>query len=270
MAPTINPDATLIPDKAEVWVVLASDVDNIADIFPETPDADLDPLWGFTGLIDEKKGIPLNPSSEVKEYNGFGHPRFRVKIKNGKLETGFTALENNKVTKKIVLPGSAPNKIGIPKDVQVYVLYRYVDEATEQGQIVWVTLTPAPVELKAHGGVIEGELSYAELVVHHTADANGDVFEVIDASADDVTKTFTIDPTVTAYTATVGADTTTSITALTAYALQSALRLLASVEALPEPGVSVEGTTGGPLVATFTAPVGTVSATGTGGTVAVS
>ncbi|MEN4419769.1 hypothetical protein VXD82_01965 [Mycobacteroides chelonae] len=270
MAAEINPDATLIPDKAEVWVALASDVTNIADMIPDTPDADLAALhWLFTGLVDEKKGIPLTPSIEVKEYNAFGHPRFRVKLKNGKLESGFTALETNKVTKKIVLPGSAPNKIGAPKDVQIFVLYRFIDEDAGQGSRVWVTLTKAPVELKNHGGIIEGELSFAELIVHHTTDANGDVFEIVDASADDVTKTFTIASGVTSYTATAGADTTVAITALTAYALQSALRSLASVQALPAPGVSVEGPEGGPLVATFTGPIGTVSATGTGGTVGV-
>ncbi|MFV8181855.1 hypothetical protein ACNQQN_24840 [Mycobacteroides chelonae] len=68
-------------------------------------------------------------------------------------------------------------------------------------------LRPALVELKGHGG-IDGELSWAELTVHHTADANGDAFQVVDASADDVTKTFTIDSGVTEYTVTAGADTT--------------------------------------------------------------
>ena len=85
----------------------------------------------------------------------------------------------NTTTKKIVLPGSATNRIGIPKDVQVYVLYRFVDEDTATGTIVWVSLTPAPVELKSHGGIIDGELSFAEMVVHHTTDANNDVFEVV-------------------------------------------------------------------------------------------
>jgi len=38
---------------------------------------------------------------------------------------------------------------------------------------------------------------------------------------------------------------------------------------LPAPGVTVAGPDGGPLVATFTAPVTTVTASGTGGTVTV-
>lgn len=269
-AGTINPNATLIPDKAEVWLKLADDVTDIATLIPAEPDADLAALgWEHSGLIDDKKGIPLNPEGEVKEYDAFGHPRFRVKFKKGKLTTGFTALETNTVTKKIVLPGSAANKVGIPKDTQIYVLYRYVDEGTQQGQIVWVTLTPALAEVKSHGGIIDGELSFAELVVHHTADALGDVFEVVDGSADDVVKTFTIDGAVTSYTATVGGVTTAAINTKTKGALQSALRLLSTVQALPAPGVVVDGPDGGPLVATFTGPVGTVSAAGTGGTVGV-
>lgn len=269
----INPDATLIPDGAEVWLILASTIDaetGIAPKIPATPDADLVTLgWEFSGLIDDKKGIPLDPSIEVKEYDAFGHPSFRVKLKKGKLKSGFTALETNEATKKIVLPGSAPNKIGAPKNVQIYVLYRFVDEDTAGGSRVWVSLRPAPVELKAHGGIIEGELSFAEMVVHHTVDAAGDVFQVVDETADDVVKTFTIANDVTAYTATVDGPTTASITAKTKAALQAALRLLPTVTALPAPGVTVDGPTGGPLVATFTGPVTTVSATGTGGTVTV-
>ncbi|SIH67507.1 Uncharacterised protein [Mycobacteroides abscessus subsp. abscessus] len=68
----------------------------------------------------------------------------------------------------------------------------------------------------------------------------------------------------------MGDDTTVSLTAKTAYALQSALRGLGSVQALDAPGVTVEGPDGGPLVAVFTGPVPAVSATGTGGTVTVS
>lgn len=171
----INPDATLIPDKAEVWLVLADTVSSISAMTPTSADDDLTLLdWEFCGLIDDKKGIPLDPSIEVKEYDAFGHPAFRVKLKKGKLKSGFTVFEDNATTKKFVLAGSASNKVGIPTDVQVYVLYRFTDDATTTA---WVSLRPAPVEVKSHGGIVDGELSYAECVVHHTADANGDVFQ---------------------------------------------------------------------------------------------
>jgi hypothetical protein len=270
VAGTINADATLIPDQAEVWVALKSAVTDITTLIPSSVTADLAGLgWEHTGLVDDKKGIPLDPSIEVKEYDGFGHPKFRTKLRNGKLNTGFTALEINSVTRKLVLPGSAPNKIGRPKDVQAYVLYRYVDE---DRSTAWVQLRPAALELKAHGGFVDGELSWAEITVHHTADAAGDVFQVVNDATDDVTKTYTIASGVTAYTTTAGANTTPPISTLTAAALQTALRALASVQALPSPGVTVTGTGGAPgtLTAVFTAAITPVSATGTGGTVAVS
>lgn len=268
MAQTINPEATIIPDQAEVWFVLKSDVTDLATMTPTTPDDDLEALgWEEVGLVDDKKGIPLDPSGDVKEYDAFGHVAFRVKFMRGKLKSGFTALEWNAVTRKFVLPGSAAGKIGAPKDIQGYLLYRFIDE---ERATVWVQLRPALLELKSHGGIIEGELSFAEIVVHHTNDADGDVFQVIDASTDDVVKTFTIGSGVTAYTATVDGQTTASITSKTAAALQSALRLLSTVTALPDLGVTVEGPSGGPLVATFTGPVTTVTADGTGGTVTVS
>lgn len=271
-----NPDATLIPDEAEVWIYLATAGTAIDEsLIPDGPDDDLEALgWDLVGLIDAAKGIPLTPSGELKEYDAFGRPRFRVKFKKGKLSTGFTALEvTNPVVRKIVLPGSAPNKIGAPKDVQIFVLYRYVDEATTQGQIVWCSLTKAPVQLKSHSGIIDGELASAEIEIAHTTDAAGDVFQVVSAAtvaaADDVEKTVTIGAGVTEYTVTAGADTTAAITAKTASALQTALRALASVQALPAPGATVVGQTGGPLTVTFAGPITPVTATGTGGTVSV-
>lgn len=272
MAQTINPEATIIPDHAEVWflpksaVPMVDGVPDLSALIPESPDDDLDALsWEEVGLVDDKKGIPLDPSGDVKEYDAFGHAAFRTKFLKGKLKSGFTALEWNSVTRQFVLPGSTPDKIGAPKDVQGYLLYRHYDE---DRSVVWVQLRPALLELKSHGGIIEGELSFAEITVHHTKTADGDIFQVIDASSDDVVKTFTIDSGVTGYTVTVNSVTTTSITTKTAAALQSALRALSTVAALESPGVTVEGPTGGPLVATFTGPV-TVSAAGTGGTVAV-
>ncbi|EFG75246.1 hypothetical protein HMPREF0591_4809 [Mycobacterium parascrofulaceum ATCC BAA-614] len=269
MTQTINPELTTIPDEAEVWYLPAEGVDDISTYMPTNPDADLDELgWEEVGLIDDQKGIPLDPSGDVKEYDAFGHPAFRVKFFKGKLKSGFTALEWNSITRKFVLPGSSDNKIGKPQNVQGYLLYRFVDEDTT---VVWVQLRPALLELKSHGGIIQGELSFAEMTVHHTADANGDVFQRIDASSDDVTKTFTIGTGVTAYTATVGANTTPSLSTLTAAALQTALRALASVQALPTPGATVTGSGGAPgsLSVVFTASPGSVSASGTGGTVSV-
>ncbi len=266
MVQTINPDATLIPDKAEVWLALKADVTNLSAMIPATADADLDALgWDFSGLIDDKKGIPLNPSVEVKEYDAFGRPAFRMKARKGKLASGFTALEYNDVTRKIILPGSAANKIGIPKNVQVYILYRWVDEDVTGGSRVWVTLRPALAELKSHGGIVDGELSWAEIVVHHTADSNNDVFQTVGGPP--VTKVITLGAGVTAYMVTVDGQATSLISTLTSAALQSALRALTNVGST---GVTVTGSGTGPFTAVFTAPVLSVAAAGTGGTVTVS
>lgn len=173
----INPNATVIPDKAEVWLALKANVTNITTMIPATPTSNLAPLgWEFCGLIDDQKGIPLEPAVEVKPYDAFGFPQFRVKLRKGTLKTGFTVLESNAVTRKVVLPGSGAGKVGIPRDIQVYVLYKFSDAAVTR---VWVSLTPSPVEVTAHGGIVDGELSFAELTVHHTANASGDVFQAL-------------------------------------------------------------------------------------------
>jgi hypothetical protein len=173
----VNADLTLIPDKAEVWVALKADVTDIDTMIPTDVTDDLLALdWEFGGYVDAEKGISVAPSVEFKEYDAFGHPRFRTKTKKGKIDTGFTLLETNETTRKIVLPGSAANKIGIPKDVQVYVLYKFADE---DRTTIWVQLTPAAIEQKGDNGILDGELRWFEMIVHHTADAAGDVFEVV-------------------------------------------------------------------------------------------
>lgn len=173
----INPDATIIPDQAEVWLALKENVSSISSMIPSTVTTNLAGLgWEFSGLIDDQKGIPVEPSVEVTPYNAFGHPQFRVKLRRGTLKTGFTALESNDVTNKVILPGSASNKIGIPSDIQVYVLYKFADDNTTR---IWVSLTPAPIELTAHGGIVDGELSFADMMIHHTSDANNDVFQEV-------------------------------------------------------------------------------------------
>lgn len=266
----VNFDATIIPDNAEVWVAHKADVTDITTMYPASVTADLDALgWAEVGLINDTEGIPLDPTIEVVEYDAFGYPRFRVKLRKGKLDTGFTIFEDNAETRKIALPGSADNKIGIPKDVQIYVLYRVVDE---DRTIIWVSERPGAAQITASTGFKEAEIWSRTVKVLHSGNALGDAFHVVTDATDDVTKLFTIASGVTAYTATVGANTTSSLTALTASALQTALRALASVAALPTPGATVTGTGGAPgtLSVVFTAAPGTVSATGTGGTVTVS
>ena len=257
----VNFDATIIPDKAEVWVAHKADVTDITTMYPDTPTDDLQALgWEHVGLVDAEEGIPLSPEIEVVEYDAFGYPRFRVKLRKGKLDTGFTILEDNVVTRRIVLPGSAPNKIGIPKDVQIYVLYRAVDE---DRTLVWVSERPGAAQITGASGFVEGELWTRTVTMLHSANSDGDAFHVV---AVPIVKVFTIAVGVTAYTVTVDGEPTASITAMTNAALQTALRALPNVGAS---GVTVTGSSGGPLTASFIVPVSVVSASGTGGTVTV-
>lgn len=257
-----NPDATIIPDRAEVWFALKSEVTNLAAMIPATYSADLAALgWGEVGIVDKK--IPLNPSGEVKQFDGFGRIGFRYKFKKGKLETGFKAFEWNSVTRKFILPGSAGNKIGAPKTVEGYVLYRFQDDDVSGGGRVWVQLRPALIELKSLDAIEDGELIGAELVVHHTKDANGDVFHVVGGAP--LTKVFTIGSGVTSFMVTVD-NQPVAVSTLTSAALQTALRSLPNVGSS---GVTVTGSGSGPFTAVFTATVINVLAAGVGGDVTV-
>lgn len=265
----INADQTIIPDQAEVWLLSkASAPTGIASFIPALPTTDLAALgWQFSGLIDDKKGVPIDPSIEVRDYNAFGYPQFRVKLRNGKLTTSFTALEINSVTRQFILPGSTAAKKGPPRNNQFYVLYKWIDNDIVNGTKIWVTLAAAPIELTAMGGIVEGELSWAECKVHHTTDANADIFQEVAIYS--ISKLFTIATGVTAYTVTIDGSTTTTVAATTQAALQAALVALPNVGAGK---VVVSGTGGAPgtLTALFSVPINAISALGTGGTVVVS
>ena len=261
-AGVINSDATFIPDEAEVWIALKSEVADISALIPADADDDLDALgWSHVGLLDEKKGISLNPSIEVKKFNAFGHPKFRVKLKNGELESGFTVLEENDVTRTFVLPGSAANKIGAPKDVQIYVLYKVTDNDTETR--LWISLSPAPVEVKDHGGFVEGELASVGCVVHLTNNADGDAFQVISGATTVSNYLVTLGtPSAGTFTLTWGGETTAAI----AYnAANSAVKaaLVALDDGYGAGAWTVTGSAGGPY--TITPPAaGAVTGSGAG------
>lgn len=194
MVATINPDASHIWDEAEVWIQSKAAVTaagGIDAVKPSSVDEDFAALgWGYVGLIDAKKGIPVDPSGELKKFDGFGYTSYRQKFSKGEVATGFTCLEDNAVTQKIVLPGSTADKIGVPKDLQFYVLYRTVDEGfTDE---VLVSLRPATLELKSHSGKVEGEQEMYEFTAHHSPDQNKDVFQRIGGSIAGGTDTFTV------------------------------------------------------------------------------
>jgi hypothetical protein len=59
------------------------------------------------------------------------------------------------------------------------VLYKFVDQDITNGTTMWVTLTAAPVELKGTAASLTAKSFWADLTVHHTTDANNDIFQVV-------------------------------------------------------------------------------------------
>ncbi|EHK86385.1 hypothetical protein [Rhodococcus pyridinivorans] len=179
-APAVNPDASRIWDEAEVYVVERSAVTDISTLIPATVTAEPNAAWEFVGLIDAAAGIPVTPELEIVHYDAFGHSRYRSKARKGTVSTGFTALEDNSVTRKFVLPGSEPGKIGAPKGVYFYTMYVLRDEDIITD--IWVSLRPALFELGAFTKA-EGEQEMYAITVHHANDPNRDVFERVETAA---------------------------------------------------------------------------------------
>ena len=215
VAPAINPDASIIPDDAEVWIQSKASVDQaggIGNCLPASIADDADALellgWNYVGLIDAGNGIPFETDGEVNEFDGFGHPAYRKKFTKGKVNTGFTCLEDNAVTAGIVLPGSDPSKLGAPRDLQFYVLYRVVDEGYSER--ILVSTRNALLELTSHSGYVEGEQTSYEFTVHHSGDGNKDVFHKIGGSQS-LNWELSVTATGGSYTLTFGGETTSAI-----------------------------------------------------------
>ncbi|PTR42030.1 hypothetical protein C8K38_111199 [Rhodococcus sp. OK611] len=256
---TVNADATRIWDGAETYVIPAADVPNgdITPFVPDSVDDPIDPKWLFVGLQDADAGVPITPELEIVHFDGFGHPRYRSKARRGSVTTGFTAFEDNAVTRKFVLPGSGPNRIGAPKGLRFFVLYRFEDEGYVD---ILVTPRPALFELSSHSGKTEaGQESY-EMTCHHANDPNGDVFIRVESVDGPTEWTVTLGaPTAGNFTLTVGGQTTANIVYNAATsAVKSALEALSTVET-----ATVTGSAGGPYTVLLTGN-GALTGSGTG------
>lgn len=264
MPGTVNPNASHIWDEAEVWVIPRADVagEDITPYIPTTLNADLDALgWQFVGLLDEDAGIPFNPELEINHFDAFGHPRYRSKAKKGALSTGFTALEDNDVTRMFILPGSAPNKIGAPKGTYFFVLYKAVDE--DVAIDVRVTTRPALFEVTNMTGFQSGQEN-AEIAVHHANDANKDVFTRVEDTVGNTEWSVTITgaPTGGTFTLSYLGQTTAAI-AYNATAAAVKAALVALDDGYGASDFVVSGTAGGPYAVTTPTP-GTLSGSGAG------
>ena len=256
----VNADATRIWDGAETYVIPANEVPggDISALVPATVGATLDPRWLFVGLQDADAGVPVTPELEIVHYDGFGHPRYRSKARKGTLTTGFTAFEDNSVTRKFVLPGSAANRIGAPKGLRFYVLYRFEDEGYVD---ILVTTRPALFELSSHSGKTEaGQESY-EITGHHANDAQGDVFIRVESEDGPTEWTVTVGgATAGNFTLTVAGQTTAPIAYnAAASAVKSALEALSTVES-----AAVTGSAGGPYTVLLSANGAVLTGSGTG------
>jgi hypothetical protein len=240
----INPMDSRIWDEAEVYVLFKEDAPNGIDPFlPDSVEDELDLKFLFVGLLDAAAGIPFTPSLEITHYDGFGHPRYRSKAKKGTLDTGFTALEDNSVTRRLVLPGSAPNRIGKPKAVYAYVAYVLRDEDIITQ--VLISLRPALITVGAFTKG-EGTQEMYAFTCAHPNDPNGDVFVRIESSDGPASYLVTVPSGTTAGTFSLRLGSQT-VVGISYNAANTAVK--SAIESILAPGagtVTVTGPNGGP------------------------
>lgn len=184
MPAVTNSAASHIWDEAEVYVIEKSKLRalglTIEELIPTSVDDELHEEWikGFVGLLDASAGIPITPAIEITHYDAFGRARYRSKSKKGTITTGFTAFEDNAVTRQFVLPGSRPGKLGAPRTMHFYTCYVARDE--DIATRILISSEPALFELTSHSGMVEGEQESYEITVHHANDVDNDVFYMVD------------------------------------------------------------------------------------------
>lgn len=76
--------------------------------------------WGFLGLLVGDSGIDEARTWDEKQIPAWGYGIIAAPVKDFKLETKVSALEDNAVMQKIMWPGSSDTSIVVPQPLYAY------------------------------------------------------------------------------------------------------------------------------------------------------
>lgn len=148
-----DPQNTMLWADADMYVG-ATSATNPADADSAFPGE-----WDLVGHLDGDAGFTDSIDEEVNDHNAWG-ALVRTSRRNFKLTRGFSALEDNDVTRELLWPGSTAEKLYVPRPKRIKIgfetrdgdkVLRYISayqaECAWDGDVNWneADLTKFPI-----------------------------------------------------------------------------------------------------------------------------
>jgi len=140
------------PANASIWTdadVYVGDTDAEDPIGIEVPFG-LD--WRLVGLLDGEPGFTQSRDEEETGHYAWGGILVRTSRRNFKLTVGFTALEDNEVTRDLIWPDSPAAQLVVPRPKRIKIAFE-----TREGDKVKRLISAYQAEVKVDGEITDSE-----------------------------------------------------------------------------------------------------------------
>lgn len=159
--------------KPDIWV----DANVYVALSRERPkisqDGELGAEWHLVGLLDGSAGFTNTRAFEESTANAWGKGRVAKSRRNFTSTGGFTALENNDVTRYLMWPGSTRHVIVTPTPAHVWLAYEAVNDDGEAE----IMITRVAAEVFAPEAGRTEEITGTAFEVEHFVDSRGGLFD---------------------------------------------------------------------------------------------
>ncbi|MGO3084265.1 hypothetical protein [Ancrocorticia populi] len=173
-------------DKVDIWVG-ANVYVSLADNPQIEEDGTFGDGWDLTGVLDGSAGFTQNREVSTTEASGWGTGVIDAADYGFKSTGGFTALEDNDVTRYLINPGSTAHVIVVPKPAYAFLAY----ETTNQHGETEILVTRKKARVFAPDVSKTQEFAGTAFEVTHFADGLGGLFDRFQRDAAGSVKTFT-------------------------------------------------------------------------------
>ncbi len=146
------------PGNANIWpdadVYVSTDLTAAVPLNATTAFA---AAWELVGLLDGDAGMTQSREEDEADHFAWGGILVRTSRRQFKLSLGFTALEDNAVTRALVWPGSSSGSIQTPRPAKVLAAFE-----TREGAKVKRLITANYAEISVAGDITDSEATLTQ------------------------------------------------------------------------------------------------------------
>lgn len=142
--------------KARLWADADVYIGTLAAVTPTTATTAFSSDWSLVGLLDGEQGFTQTRDEETSDHYAWGGILVRTSRRNFKLSVGFTALEDNLVTRQLLWPSSPAGSLVVPRPARVKIAFE-----TRDGSTVRRLISKYQAEVMPSGDLTENESDLA-------------------------------------------------------------------------------------------------------------